>query len=72
MKMLLLVFMVSLSVGCSATADRKQKMIDGAATCNSICQNNPEIGEYSQKMGGGMPLLFMGGMEVKCACSRSK
>jgi hypothetical protein len=32
--------------------------------------DNPEISAISSKAGGGIPLLFMGGMEIKCSCNR--
>jgi hypothetical protein len=72
MKILLIVLVGSLNVACSSSGELKQKMIDGAATCNAICKDNPKISEYSQKAGGGIPLLFMGGSEEKCGCSRDK
>jgi len=72
MKFLLLVLVASLSVACSSTEEYKQKMIEGAASCNAICKDNPKISEYSRKAGGGIPLLFMGGMEEKCGCSKEK
>ncbi|MEN8132870.1 MAG: hypothetical protein ABFS45_22360 [Pseudomonadota bacterium] len=70
MKILALVVVAAFTVGCSSTNERKQMFIEGAETCNMICMNNPEVGEYSYKAGGGMPLLFMGGMEEKCNCIR--
>ena len=71
MKTLLLVLAVSLMVGCSSKGGLKEDMSDGAAICNEICKNNSEISEYSSTAGGGIPLLFMGGMEVKCSCNRT-
>ncbi len=71
MKRYLLVLVVSLMVGCSSKGDLKDEMSDGAASCNDICKNNPEISAYSHKAGGGITLLFMGGMEVKCSCNRT-
>ncbi len=72
MKHMLLVLVALLSTACSSAGDLKQKMIDGAATCNAICKDNPKISEYSRKAGGGIPLLFVGGSEERCACSRDK
>ncbi len=72
MKRLLLVSVALLSAACSSAGDLKQKMVDSAATCNAICKDNPKVSEYSQKSGGGIPLLFVGGSEERCACSREK
>ncbi len=68
MKIWGLAMIMAFSAGCSSTGDDKQEFIDGAKTCNTICMNNPEVGEYSQKLGGGIPLLFVGGMETTCNC----
>ncbi len=62
---------MSLMAGCSSIEDRKAELSDGAASCNEICRANPGISEYSHKAGGGIPLLFMGGEEVKCGCNRT-
>ena len=74
MKMLALIAILfsilSLSFGCSSTPEHRQHIVEGAAICNTTCQDNPEISEYSFKVGGGMPLIFFGGVEQKCACNR--
>jgi len=72
MRILALIMVMAFTVGCSSTGEHKQKFIEGAKTCNTICMNNPEVGEYSQKLGGGIPLMFMGKMETKCNCNRSQ
>ncbi len=72
MRILALVMVVAFIAGCSHHNQRKQMFIEGAETCNKICMNNSEVGEYSQKAGGGVTLLFMGGMEEKCNCNRSQ
>jgi len=56
--------------GC-ATMTPHQRFAAGAANCNSICKNNPEINKYSSKEGGGITLLFMGSIEEKCECARA-
>ena len=71
MKYLLGVLAILLMAGCSSNEIRKAEFSDGAASCNEICRTNPGISEYSHKAGGGMPLLFMGGVEVKCGCNRT-
>ena len=70
MKIYLLIATMLISAGCASTANYK-RMTEGAANCNSICKDNPEVGEYSHKGGGGVTLLFMGGFEEKCGCARS-
>lgn len=70
MKILALVALVAFTAGCSSTSGHKQAFIEGAEACNSICINNPEVGEYSYTAGGGIPLLFIGRMEKKCNCTR--
>jgi len=35
-----------------------------------MCKANPDIKEYSQRLGGGFVLLFFGGEEQKCTCNR--
>ncbi|MDH5721187.1 MAG: hypothetical protein OEZ13_11330 [Spirochaetia bacterium] len=67
MKTILAVLVVLLMINCKSTYT--EKMREGAANCNAICKTNPEISEYSQKGGGGMPLLFLGGYEIKCGCA---
>ncbi|MDH5718240.1 MAG: hypothetical protein OEZ22_11485 [Spirochaetia bacterium] len=67
MKTILTVLVVLLMINCKSTETERIK--EGAANCNAICKSNPEINEYSQKSGGGMPLLFMGGFEIKCGCA---
>ena len=69
MKTILLGIVVLASAGC-ASVPPHQRFAEGAANCNSICKNNPEINKYSSKAGGGITLLFMGGMEEKCECAR--
>jgi len=70
MKTLLLLLLVTFSIGCSTTPEHEHSLNEGAKICSNICKENPEISEVSVKAGGGMPLLFIGGMEQKCACSR--
>ena len=69
MKTFLLMVVVLVSAGCASTSCN-QKFTEGAANCNSICKNNPAISEYTHKAGGGITLLFMGGLEEKCRCDR--
>ncbi|OGS06407.1 MAG: hypothetical protein A2270_06890 [Elusimicrobia bacterium RIFOXYA12_FULL_51_18] len=69
MKSLLLIVVFLACTGC-ATMTPQQRFAQGAENCNSICKNNPEINKYSSKAGGGITLLFMGGMEEKCECAR--
>ena len=70
MKTILIMAVVFGSMGCAST-NPNQKFTEGAANCNSVCKNNPEISEYSHKAGGGITLLFMGGFEEKCGCART-
>lgn len=70
MKIVILVMLAAATIGCSSTDDRKQMFMEGATACNAACMDNPEISEISSKAGGGIPLLFMGGMEIKCRCNR--
>lgn len=70
MKTILMIGIALFAVGCQSTHDTRD-VTEGAANCNVICKNNPEIREYSYKAGGGLPLLLMGGMEERCTCSRS-
>ena len=51
-----------------ASGNKMESFTEGAATCNEICKDNPEIDEYSHKAGGGVTLLFMGGFEERCGC----
>ncbi len=69
MKIAVLVMLAAVTIGCSSTDDRKMFM-EGATACNTVCINNPEISEISSSAGGGVPVLFMGGMEIKCRCNR--
>jgi len=68
MKTYALLAVVLLTVGCSSPGEEKQMFFEAADACNTICKNNPEINQFSQKAGGGMPLLFLGGMEISCSC----
>lgn len=70
MKIIVLAMLVAFTIGCSTTDDRKQMFMEGATACNTACMDNPEISAISSKAGGGIPLLFMGGMEIKCSCNR--
>lgn len=70
MKTFLLMVVVLSSTGCASVTPH-QEFTEGAANCNSICKNNPEINEYSHKAGGGITLLIMGGYEEKCGCART-
>jgi len=72
MQKLVLVSLASFIVGCGSTGEHKRMFIEGAEVCNSICLSNPEVGEYSYKAGGGIPLLFVGKIEEKCNCSEPK
>jgi len=67
MKILLLVTIMLASVGCQSTGER---MKECAANCNTICKDNPNITEFAHKSVGGLTLLFVGGMEMKCGCNR--
>lgn len=68
MKIILLFVCVFVLSACSSTGDHKHSLVEGGKECNTLCKNNPEISEYSVKAGGGIPILFIGGMEQKCAC----
>jgi len=70
MKTVFLILLIGFSVGCSTTSERSHSLKESAVACNDICKANPEISEVSFKAGGGMPLIFLGGMEQKCGCSR--
>jgi len=70
MKILVLVMIATATMGCSTTDDRKV-FFEGATACNTVCMDNPAINEISSTVGGGFPLLFMGGMEIKCSCNRN-
>ncbi len=70
MKIVIAVMLVAVTIGCSTTHDRKQMFTEGATACSTVCLDNPEISEISSTVGGGIPLLFLGGMEIKCKCNR--
>ena len=70
MKIVVLAMLAAVTIGCSSTDDRKQMFMEGATACNTACMDNPEISEISSTAGGGMPLLFIGGMEITCRCNR--
>ncbi len=72
MRILALIMVMAFAAGCGSSSEHKQKFSEGAKICNTICIDNPEVGEYSQKLGGGIPLLFMGEMETKCNCNKSQ
>ncbi|MFV2058401.1 MAG: hypothetical protein ACC707_18205 [Thiohalomonadales bacterium] len=70
MKIAILIMLVMVTLGCSTTDDRDQIFTQGATLCNSICMGNPAIHEMTSTAGGGMPLLFVGGMTLSCKCVR--
>ncbi len=72
MRTLALFMVIGLTAGCSSTGEHKQQFIEAAKACNTICMNNMKVGEYSQKIGAGIPLLFMAKMETKCNCNRTQ
>jgi hypothetical protein len=70
MKKLMLSSMVALGfLGCQSTSE---KMTAHAATCNSICRDNPHLSQFSAAGGGGLTLLFVGGAEITCGCQQRK
>jgi len=68
-KTILVTAILTLASGC-ATSTKNEEFKEGAAQCAMMCKGNPEIKEYSQSHGGGFTLLFFGGEEKKCACTR--
>lgn len=58
-----------IATGC-ATSPKNEEFKAGIADCAMMCKANPEVKEYSQNVGGGFILLFFGGEEKKCACTR--
>lgn len=72
MKKLVLILFSVFIVGCSSTQERNKEFAKGAEDCKEICLGCPEISEFSVKAGGGVTLLFIGGMEYKCVCTRTK
>lgn len=57
------------ATGC-ASGPKNEEFKAGVADCAMMCKANPEVKEYSQSVGGGFMLLFLGGEGKKCACSR--
>jgi uncharacterized protein YcfL len=71
MKKVGIIFCVSLFVvGCSSNQSKEQMFIDAAEACNKVCEDNPSISQISSAAGAGLPLLFLGGMETSCQCTR--
>ena len=58
------------TVGCSSTSEKHEMFTQSVTACDTACKNHPAISEVSSTAGGGAPLLFMGGMEIKCKCHR--
>lgn len=71
MKKISVLVLVSLCVvGCSSNQNKEQMFIEAAEACSTICKDNPSIRQVSSSAGGGLPLLFLGGMETSCQCAR--
>lgn len=68
-KSLIVIALALFAVGC-ASGPKNEEFKAGVADCAMVCKANPEVKEYSQKVGGGFVLLFFGGEEKKCACNR--
>lgn len=60
---------VIFATGC-ASEQKNEEFKAGVADCAMMCKSHPEVKEYSQSVGGGFMLLFLGGEEKKCACNR--
>ena len=69
MKTMIATALVMLATGC-ASGPKNEEFKAGVADCALMCKANPEVKEYSHSHGGGFTLLFFGGEEKKCACSR--
>ena len=72
MKTPVLLMFAVVTVGCSSTSDTHEMFTKSVIACDTACKNNPQISEVSSTAGGGAPLLFLGGMEIKCKCHRPK
>jgi hypothetical protein len=59
-----------LAAGCSSNQSKEEIFIDAAKACSHVCEEYPNISEVSSSAGAGLPLLFVGGMETTCQCSR--
>ena len=69
MKTMIATALAILATGC-ASGPKNEEFKAGGADCAMMCKANPELKEYSQSHGGGFTLLFFGGEEKKCACTR--
>jgi hypothetical protein len=69
MKTMIAIALVMVVTGC-ASGPKNEEFKAGASDCAMMCKANPEVKEYSQNQGGGFMLLFFGGEEKKCACTR--
>ena len=69
MKTIVATALVIFVIGC-ASGPKNEEFKAGVADCAMMCKANPEVKEYSQNQGGGFMLLFFGGEEKKCACTR--
>ncbi|MFT6094303.1 MAG: hypothetical protein ACJA2D_001971 [Pseudohongiellaceae bacterium] len=66
----ILLFVSVFMVGCSSNQSKEEMFSDAAKACNNICDANPSVSQVSSSAGGGLPLLFIGGMETSCQCVR--
>ena len=67
-----IILMALTTVACSSPGDQKRAYFESAEMCNKMCKDNPHVAELSQKAGGGMPLLFIGGAAMKCRCKQNQ
>lgn len=72
MKLTILGIMLLVLSACATGGGEKMSIQQGVAQCNAACEKNPNVAEFSSKAGGGMPLLFFGGMEQRCRCKDIK
>ena len=70
MKIAILALLAAIMSGCSSTGDEKEMLLEGAAVCNTACTKNPNISEISTSGAGGIPLIFLGSVKLKCRCNR--
>lgn len=69
-KVFILPFASLLLIACSSNQNKHEYFTEAAMACSNVCENHPEISELSSSGGIGSPLLFIGGIETSCKCSR--
>ncbi len=67
MKIVALVILSVITLGCSSNEHRQDMFTESVTACNTVCENNPEIAEFSTSEG-----VFMGKAETSCKCRMQK